>query len=201
MPKQKVIINKNDEESIPEYKRNAALRDIIWKELCNMKHKDLQKACVIRGCEFDNIFGLTHPQLVLWFYENYNNTQDEDLLIAYDEYVDGILETMGKDKKHPVLRLSYKGGLDELKTEIISSSEPKPKKEKVDIDKTPSVKKEKHEEWGITKGTKKYLTYQLVIEEKLPINKIIEKVKDEFIDAEEKSIKIWAKRAEQFLKK
>jgi hypothetical protein len=49
------------------------------------------------------------------------------------------------------------------------------------------------DESGIVKGTKKALTIKLA-KEGLEISKIIKRVKKEFPDANENSMKIWAKR-------
>jgi hypothetical protein len=164
------------------------------RELSNMKHRDLQRACIVRGMPSQDMVESDHHKLVSWFIENYDNTQSEELLINHDGWVEEQLIARGYKKGDvllsPALRFSYVGNIEEIeKPKII-----KPHNEK---EKPPNERKEKSTvdaSTGIRTGTKKALTYQLTISG-LSIGEVIKGVKNKFPEAEDKSIKIWFKRA------
>jgi len=164
------------------------------RELSNMKHRDLQRACIVRGMPSQDMVESDHHKLVSWFIENYDNTQSEELLINHDGWVEEQLIARGYKKGDvllsPALRFSYVGNIEEIeKPKII-----KPHNEK---EKPPNERKEKSTvdvNTGIRTGTKKALTYQLTISG-LSIGEVIKGVKNKFPEAEDKSIKIWFKRA------
>ena len=164
------------------------------RELSNMKHRDLQRACIVRGMPSQDMVESDHHKLVSWFIENYDNTQSQELLINHDGWVEEQLIARGYKKGDvllsPALRFSYVGNIEEIeKPKII-----KPHNEK---EKPPNERKEKSTvdvNTGIRTGTKKALTYQLTISG-LSIGEVIKGVKNKFPEAEDKSIKIWFKRA------
>lgn len=176
-------------------RNTEAYRDAVWRQLCKMKHKDLQKACILRGLAPEDVVGFDHHKLVVWFYDNYNNGQDENLLKEFDiwkenEFIkNNIPET--DPIRNPVLRLSYV-------EPIIEGVEP-PKPPKLIPEKAasmePKPKGEKHDAWGIKSGTKKFRTYELAIRDRKNMEEVIKIVMDEYPDAQDKSIKIWWKRA------
>lgn len=177
-------------------KKNPKTKPIFFenqralRELTHFKHRDLQRACIVRGLTSQEVVDKSHTSLVQWFIENYENTQDENLLINHDIWVDEQLKIrgykVGDALLAPSLRFSYVGEIEKMdKPKIIKAIKPvvTEKKEKSTID----------TQTGIRAGTKKALTYQLTIE-KMHIEQIIKKVKAAFPEAEEKSIKIWNKR-------
>lgn len=162
-----------------------------YRELTNMKHKDVQRACILRGLEFSKVVGLDHHALVSWFINNYDNSQDNNLLIQFDLWVEEELKAKGYKEgdtlMSPALRYSYNGDIEAMeKPKIIKpiaiAAKPE-KKQKSEIDTVT----------GVRTGTKKSLTYQLTLD-KMNILDIVKKVKEAFPNAEEKSIKIWNKR-------
>jgi len=164
------------------------------RELSSMKHRDLQRACILRGMPSQQMVESDHHKLVSWFIENYDNTQSEELLINHDGWVEEQLVARGYKKGDvllsPALRFSYVGNIEEIeKPKIIKIHNEKEKvhnekKEKSTVDVVT----------GIRNGTKKALTYQLTISG-LSIEEVIKGVKNKFPEAEDKSIKIWFKRA------
>lgn len=177
--------------------------EIAWQYLCNMKHKDLQKACISRGMDFKEVIEKSHPQLVLWFYENFDRTQDINLLTEFDEWMDNQVQKLspeGFSFRNPLLRFNYVepiiNGISQASSipKAIENAPEKTKKEKI-----PSVVKTKHPEWDIMTGTKKFMVYELTITKKMELEEIIPLVRDKYSEVEEKSIKIWFKRAIKFL--
>lgn len=166
------------------------------RELANMKHRDLQRACIVRGLSSQDVVNFDHHKLVQWFISNFENAQDESLLLAHDLWVEGQLELKGYKQGHhlmsPALRFSYVGDIEKMdkpkiiKPNVIPKVEDKEKKEKSTV----------NEETGIREGTMKHMTYELT-ENNIPITEIIKKVRDKYPNAKEKSIKIWHKRAKQ----
>lgn len=172
------------EKSTPENER--ALR-----ELSAMKHKDLKIACVLRGMPPEDVVKSDHHKLVSYFMKYYDNSQNENLLIEFDVFVEKELRRLGyKDGDamlSPSLRLSYVRdfeSIEKVKQLKPSSVVKTDKKEKAPVD----------EDTGVRSGTKKAMTYSLAYEGK-PIPEIIKLVKKAFPDAKDKSISIWAKRA------
>ena len=164
------------------------------RELSSMKHRDLQRACIVRGLQFNQIVDLSHPNLVSWFINNYDNTQSEDLLVEYDAWVEEELIKRGYKKGEsllaPALRFSYVGEIDTMeKPKII-----KPPKAVVTHEKKPKASIDA--KTGVRSGTKKAMTYELTLSDNnYTIAEIINLVIESFPEADEKSIKIWHKRA------
>ena len=172
--------------------------DRVMRELQNMKHKDLQKACILRGMTSEEVVAKNHHDLVGWFHKNYENSQDPQRLVLHDAWVESQMVargyTKGKEFLHPALRFGIPGDLEKVE----KVKEVKPEK----AQKIPSAGKTtptKNEKFNIRTGTKKELTF-LLTEEKIEIKEIIKQVKDAFPEAQEKSIKIWHKRALKAMK-
>jgi hypothetical protein len=166
--------------------KNSKVKADSFIDYNNMTYKDLKKACIIRGLEFELVAASDIYRLQSWLHSNAGRDTDEILLNQYDDYVENELRIIGRhDFIHPQLRLSYVG-----EREINETI--KPKKEKVD--KVPKQRKEKTEQ-GIYSGTKKALVYECALKEMNVVN-TIKKVKKVFgEDVSEKSIKIWFKKA------
>ena len=164
------------------------------KELTNMKHRDVQRACIIRGLEFANVAKFDHWKLVEWFCHNFENAQDEKLLLEYDIFVEEELKTRGYKKgdilMSPALRFSYNGpGLEKMDKVVII-------KPNVKVEKTTEKKPKAQidEKTGVRAGTKKAMTYELA-GKGIELGEIKKQVKLAFPEAQDKSIQIWYKRA------
>lgn len=163
------------------------------REVQKMRHRDLQRACICRGMPFQEVENASTPDLITWFTNHYNNGKDDNLIDEYDGYIESILvargHTRGKGILHPTLRLGYSGddtpGTDDIRA-MRKQKEPAPVKEI-------KPKREKDEETGMVKGTKKHLTSELFAKG-IPLPEVIKKVLEKFPDAQEKSIKIWYNR-------
>jgi hypothetical protein len=140
--------------------------------------------------EPEEVVKASHFKLVGFVYHNFDSGQDVKRLDLFDAYVQEELTKKGYKKGDamlsPSLRLGFTQGiekLDKMKEPTKPTAEPKVKKPKAEVD----------EKTGVRKGTKKAMTYELT-NQGIAMDKIIEKVKAAFPDAEEKSIKIWHKR-------
>jgi hypothetical protein len=178
---------------IDSRKRQERILDILGM----MKHKDLIRACVSRGLDFQNVVDWDHNKLGSFFLENFDTTEDPNLLDAYDRWIQVELEKRGYVQGDailsPFLRIGFvgKGDLEELPTKIVDPTvKMKKVQESVRVEKP---KREKDEVTGVVAGTKKNMTYTLAKQGK-DLPKVIELVKKQFPEAEEKSIKIWYKR-------
>lgn len=166
-------------------------REAAEKALTQFKRKDLQRACIIRGMDFAALASSSDLDMQGWFLKNYENPVDEDLLAQYDKWFDKFLiKERGYSRKrnawafHPSLKMSFHEPEDE-EQEVVK---PEPKEKK--------VPKQKDAEVGIYTGTKKALTYKLA-KKGLPFETVCTKVLKQFPEAQEKSIKIWYKKAIQ----
>lgn len=176
----------------PKIQQVYGINERALRELANMKHRDVQKACVIRGLDFLSVVKYDHHKLIGWFQDNYDNGQDLNKLVEFDAWRTIELTTTFGDKieswqLHPALNYGYTGEIDKLDrpkaitklTEVKSE-----KKQKATID----------EATGVRSGTKKAMTYKMT-QAGGKIEDIIKAVLLAFPGAQEKSIKIWAKRA------
>jgi hypothetical protein len=172
----------------------VAYEDRAHRELAHMKHKDLQKACILRGMASQDMVNANHHSLVSFFIKNHEVGEDLNLLALHDAWVEEQMVTRGYKKGseflHPALKFGISGDIEKVEKvkEVKPESAvkvPNPKnKERAQMDEVTKVRK----------GTKKDLTYTLT-RERLSQEEIIAKVKDKFPDAQDKSIKIWHKRA------
>lgn len=172
------------------YNEGVSKNERAYRELQNMRHRDVQKACVLRGMPFEDVINFSHHKLVSWFMDNYDNSQSPNLINEYDTWMDvqlslkGYME--GDSLRHPALKFGNPGNIEDmekLNKGPVPNKPPKINKPKSEMDPT----------LGVRKGTKKALTYQLT-KDKKPIEEIITQVKEAFPEAEEKSIRIWHKR-------
>lgn len=159
----------------------------------SMKFKELQRANVARGLEFEDAVNFDFHQHQSWFIKNEHLGQNLANLDDFDNWMTEQLVKAGYSPNdplnHPSLRLGYVPVEDEngetKKTKKIKGpgirKEKKPKAERV-------------EGTNLLAGTKKALTYELALKgDSLPT--IIEQVKERFPDANESSIRNWMKRA------
>lgn len=170
--------------------KNGKTRTITSRDFGDMTYKDLKKAVVLRGMDFEEVITGDFPRLQGWLYKNQHLPQDKQLLTEFDNWVDENLRLNGShDLVHPQLRLGYVGDRE--------GGELKIKKEKpIKLKKT---KREKTAQ-GVYKGTKKALTLSLA-EEGETLENTIEQVIETFPDASAKSIKIWYKKYLRDVKK
>lgn len=162
------------------------------RAIANMTHRDLQRECILRGIEFESVHKLGHPKMVSWLMDHFDDGQDLSNLTLFDVWNEGKLLELGYKPGdallHPNLRLGY------THTESINGKEPKPEKKREDKPKKEPVGKD--ESTGIKKGTKKNLTYTLQ-REGLELSEVTKRVKAEFPEADEGSIKIWFHRSKK----
>lgn len=187
-------MSKKSKQNIQVFAENErALR-----ELTGFKHRDLQRACIVRGLEPTLIADYDHHKLVSWFINNYENAQDEKLLLDYDLWVEEHLQERGYKKGDimlaPSLRYSYVKDIENAPKLINPKPFTVPK-----VESSGKTKSFMDEKTGVRTGTKKSLTYKLTLEG-LTIDSIIKQVKESFPEAQEKSIKIWSKKASKLNK-
>lgn len=164
--------------------------------LAHMKHKDLQRECVLRGLQFEKIVEFDHHALSNWFYHNFESPSDLARLTLYDIWMEEQLQAKGYKKGDaalaPCFRLGFTPDLESItpktpgvQKQIVQAVDTQPKEVK--------PKRVVDAETGVYSGTKKNLTYKLT-DEGMELDKIVEKVLELFPEAQEKSIKIWHKR-------
>lgn len=170
------------------------------KELQTFRHRDLQRAVIVRGMPFEEVVRATHQGMQKFFCENYWVTQHRELLNEYDSFIERqlIAENKTPDNPeyahlfHPSLKLGFVGERDEegniVKTKRVKGM----KKEK----KPP---RDKNTKFNIFTGTAKELTYQCQSQGK-SLADTLKLVKEKFPDRAEKSINIWYKRAKKAAK-
>lgn len=191
-------------EKIPE-RTDWSNHERSARELKTMKRRDIQTACVIRGLSFENVSGFDQLQIIAWFQNNYERPQDHSLIVEYDAWVDKVLENRGYEKgkaiRHPIFNLGITGNLSGTETGRFDSKKPQVSNTPKHIEpKEKKAPKEKNESLGgLTKGTKKELTYLLTREGK-SLEKVTEEVMKAFPEAQPKSIRIWVGRCKKDMK-
>lgn len=176
---------------------NKVLEDHIHGVISRLTHRDLQRAVIARGMEFEKVVNSDHHGLVSFFYQHFESSENPQLLNEYDSWIEGILEKKGYKKGeamlHPSLRFSFTKGIEGSTSHkpITKTSNPDAPKDKP---KEIKVKAEKDPDTGVRSGTKKAYTFQLAREGK-STDEIIALVQKRFPEAVDKSIKIWIKRS------
>lgn len=157
-----------------------------------LKYRDLQKECVIRGMSFELVAGQPIPSLASFFRSHFYEPSNTGLLDKYDDWIEGEikerLKLKGDDDRsllHPSLRLGYIGEKDETGNN---------KKKRVRTIIKKKKKKRERTNDNVFKGTKKALAFELQGIGKSK-EEVIKQVKEEFPDANEKSIGIWFNKA------
>lgn len=175
------------------------------RQLQKMRHRDIQRECILRGMSFQDVVGFSVPKLIGWFTDHLDDGQDISRLNEYDAWIEKELTRNGtKDETgallHPAFRFGVAGDIDDMEDRELrkSTKVPKVRGEKPKDDK-PKVKRVKDETTGVMSGTKKSLTFELTRAGKKK-DEIIEKVMEAFPDANEKSINIWIKRCKKAMK-
>lgn len=151
----------------------------------NLKFKDLQIACIVRGMDFKDVLDRDFYGLSNWLQRNVMVKEDLSKLEEYDNWMDQELLNMGKEELvHNSLRLGY----------IKREDEDAPVK-------TPKLPKEKkapreRDGRGLYKGTKKSYTFDCFTRGKT-LEQTLVKVKRKFPEAQDKSIRIWYNKAKK----
>ncbi len=166
----------------------------ILEKLAMLRHRDLQRECIMRGLEFQKVVEYDHNKLSSFYLKNYDQETQAGLLDQYDLWLEEELQKRGHKKGDAMLSPSFRMGFVDIKKIEGPIRESSRKKENPSEPKEIKPKREKDEDLGIIKGTKKALTYSLAIAGK-DIDDIITQVIAKFPDAKDKSIRIWAKRA------
>lgn len=162
----------------------------IRESLATMRYIDLQRACIIRGIDFDHLVNCDIGGLHTWVINHWGDPIIEDRLHQFDQWRMDKMKEIGKEGE-PFIRLGFMGEENEETGDIDIN---KPKR----INKPLKDKRERDDATGIFKGTKKALTFQCIKEGKT-IEDTIATVIAQFPDAKDKSIKIWAKKANKKL--
>ena len=159
------------------------------RELGTLNIKQLKRACIMRGMDFDDCIKADIPRLQSWFLLYYYNDLDKSLLDKFDEYYEDELRDVGaEDLIHPLLRLGYVADRDE------DGNVTKVKKIK-GLKRILNKRKTKNA-LGIFSGTKKALTYDCALKGKSK-ESTIKIVMEAFPDAKDKSIGIWYNKAKK----
>lgn len=158
----------------------------------SMKFKELQRANVARGLEFDDAVNFDFHQHQSWFIRNEHLGQNLSFLDDFDNWMTEQLKAIGYKVtdpiNHPSLRLGF---VPEMNEDGETKNTKKIKGPGIRKEKKP--KAERLEGTNVIAGTKKAMTYQLTQEGK-KLSDIIEQVKEHWPDANESSIKNWHKR-------
>lgn len=167
------------------------------KELRNYRRRDIQKVAITMGIPFEKVSEFSNTELMSWFIKNYHNPRDKERLKEYDHWFLCLIVNKGYAPSseahgylfHPFFRFAEQ-------EEEIDPMEVKKLEKKAKVKKEKPEKKGRviDENTGVIKGTKKSLTFELA-QKGLDTKAIIAKVKDQFPDANDNSIKIWIKRA------
>lgn len=188
------------------------------KALQQYNFKDLQRACLVRGMEPQDMVEADYFKLQSFFANNFHVDPDNSLLDKFDEWFGSEMALIGKGSDnpdyawmfHPDLRLGFHTGEDE-KGNLTGSK--KPRKFKKPVEKK---KRTRRKDLGnIFAGTKKALTMELAKEiltkkyKKKPnkepnhdviISRITKQVTKKFPDANDKSIRIWYNKMKRQVK-
>jgi hypothetical protein len=164
----------------------------------NFRRKDLVRACIIRGMPFDLAFTTSDFSMAAWHYHNYFNAVKPELLDEYDQYVDNRIKAEVSDweKKDYLFDKTLKLGYT---PEEETDEEGNTRVVKKRLTKIKIVKKKRERTLAlgnIFQGTKKELTFRCAARGKT-VEEAKEIVKKQFPDANEKSVKIWFKKAEK----
>lgn len=173
-------------------KKQRAIKKQMLKDvrvdvfLKNYKLKDLQRECIMRGMDFEEMVKSSVMGLQSWLIDNFEKAKDKSLLTDFDVWMDRILYGGGNgDLVHPSLNL---GHFQDEETGIIREKKIKGFRK--------SINKKERTADGIFKGTKKAYTYELCKQGKTK-DETIELVMEKFPDAKDKSIGIWYNRAKK----
>lgn len=182
------------------------------KALQRFTMKDLKRACIVRGMDFEE---LVKGDIWKWqgfFLQNYHEKENMARLDEFDVWFGAEMALNGKGTDnpeyawmyHPDLRMGFHEGQDD-QGELIGERKNKLFKKP----KEPKPKREKAQEFGgIIRGTKKEYTYQKtddIVGMRLDQGKevklglifegILKRVMEKYPDANPKSVKIWVGRA------
>lgn len=174
-----------------KFEMNLNPADAYLREL---KYRDLQRECVIRGMPFELVVAQNVHTLSGYFRKHFTNDINHSLLDSYDDWVEAkikdSIEARGDNDFsiiHPSLRLGYVG-------EKSDGGESKQKRVRTIVKK--KKKKRERTNDNVFKGTKKALAFELQ-GKGLSKEEVIEKVMSAFPDANEKSIGIWFNKAKK----
>lgn len=160
-------------------------------DLSRMKFIDMQRACIIRGMEFDELVNSSVYNLQSWFRKNYIKDIDTSRLDAFDKWREDYLKSKGDTDTF--IRLGFIDEKDVETGEVISTKRPR------GIRKNKKSRRERDKVTGLFSGTKKSITFQCQREGKT-IEETLSFIKEKFPDAKEKSISIWYLKSRRLAK-
>lgn len=161
------------------------------RELQALNHRDLRRACIVRGIAFQELVELSIPALSNWFIANFEIGQNPSNLNEYDAWMEEQLKARGYQKGDPILSPSLRlGYLGENNPETN-----KPIVRRIKGIAKPNQKRERDSS-GNFSGTKKSLTFELCKQGKT-LDEVIEVVTEKFPEAVAKSIRIWYNKAKK----
>ena len=160
------------------------------KELTQMKYRDLKIACIVRGMLFEDVVEGTYPSLSSWFVKNYTEKSSKKRLEQFDDWVTEKLMERGHAADSPLVQFRLSTVVDEQDNISIRTKSLK----HAQVKKEKKPKRERDTTHNIFKGTKKALTFDCA-SKNMNIADTIARVLLEFPEAQEKSIKIWYKKA------
>jgi hypothetical protein len=162
-------------------------------EMASLRYTDLKIACIEMGMSFQAVISGDHSTLSSFYKQNHGTRRDTNRLIKFEAWLAEKLIKRGYDPKDPLVVFKLSSAI-EIPADASDDEAPKTvKKIKAKVQ-VPKKKREVRD--GVVKGTKKDLTFQLT-KKGLPVGKVIEKVLSKFPDAQEKSIKIWYRKAQR----
>src|SRR5690606_35791377 len=94
----------------------ASREERAYRQLQNMKRREVQAACISRGLDFELAVSYSNLQLSSFFTKNLDNPQNPQLLNEFDEWLDKKLEERGYKKgesvRSPIFKLGVSGNPD-----------------------------------------------------------------------------------------
>lgn len=177
-------MSKKQQRAIKNLQIRDVKVDVIIKDL---KLPDLQRQCIIRGMDFNELCESSVLNLHSFLINNWDAPINRNRLSEFDNWYNAELKEIGCDDLiHPLLDLGHTINNDTGETVKRRVKKIKPEKK---------VKRERTED-GIFKGTKKAYTFELA-KKGLKKSKVIDLVLEKFPEANEKSISIWFNKAKK----
>ena len=170
---------KNQSESIK-------IQDYKSGYMSKLKLKDLKRACIMRGMPFPRVSRYSVHDMQSWLYRNFDSKINPTLLDDYDEWFQDQID----DPIHVMLKMAYY-------TEDEQGNVKKERRNTMMM----GVEKTKAEiaTFRPKRGSMKELTFQM-IRNGHSTKEVVEEVMEQFMTANEGSIKSWCSKARKSVK-